>query len=131
MNIGDSLDLNGWLVIIDYRLFVIPYIYSDKYEMDEKIEISRPEIIFAVLDKILPLAGGKSFIFHEVKASGVLIGIDPVLIEINILFVKERGGDFVAIDVNGLELDKYKCDYEKFVNGGVGVKSNDWLDFCR
>lgn len=129
MNVGDIVELEGWLVIIDYRLFLIPENYSEDYESGEKIEISNPEIIFSVVDRISPLAGGKSFIFHRSKVSGVLIEIYPAKIKPTALFVEERGGDFFSVNLEGDGFEKYKTQYENFLKKRECAKSDDWLDY--
>ncbi|WP_434605120.1 hypothetical protein [Pseudomonas sp. R1-7] len=129
MNIEGVVDLEGWLVIIDYRLFLIPESYSDDYEVGEKIEVSNPEIIFSVVDKILPLAGGKSYIFHRSKISGALIEGLSKKIKPFELFVEERGGGFVAIDIDDHTIEKYKARYTYFLDAVGGVESDDWLDY--
>ncbi|MBF7145024.1 MULTISPECIES: hypothetical protein [Pseudomonas] len=128
MNIGDTIELDGWLVIIDYKLFLIPENYSESYEDGEKIEISNPEIIFSVMDEILPLAGGKSFIFHKSKISGVLIEISPMKIKPTALSVEERGRGFISIDIKG-DFEKHKARYEDLLKRRQNVKSDDWLDY--
>jgi hypothetical protein len=127
MNIGDVVELDGWLVIIDYRLFLIPENYSESYEDGEKIEMSNPEIMFSVMDEILPLAGGKSFIFHKSKVSGVLIELSPIKIKPTALSVEERGRGFISIDIEG-DVEKHKAQYEDFLKTRQNVKSGDWLD---
>lgn len=127
MNIGDLVKLNGWLVIIDYKLFLIPEIYSENYEDGEKVEISNPEIMFSVMDEVLPLAGGKSFIFHKSKVSGVLIEISPMKIKPVALSVEERGGSFVSIDIR-VNIEKNKARYEDFLKKRQNFKSGDWID---
>lgn len=126
---GELVDLDGWLVIIDYRLFLIPNSYPEDYESGEKIEVSSPEIIFSIMDKILPLAGARSFIFHKSRISGFLMAGLPKKIKPLKLFVQERGGDFVAIDVDERTIEKYKARYEVFFNAGRRVESDDWLDY--
>ncbi|ROM79719.1 hypothetical protein BK652_19700 [Pseudomonas brassicacearum] len=129
MNVERVVDLEGWLVIIDYRLFLMPEFYSDDYEGGEKVEVSNPEIIFSIMDKILPLAGGKSFIFHRSKISGTLIeGLSKKIRPLE-LFVEERGGGYVAIDVDDRTIEKYKARYRDFLNAGGGGESDDWLDY--
>jgi hypothetical protein len=128
MNIGDTVELDGWLVIIDYRLFLIPENYSESYEDGEKIEMSNPEIMFSVMDEILPLAGGKSFIFHKSKVSGVLIDLSPMKINPAALSVEERGRGFISIDIES-GVEKNKARYEDFLKGRKNVKSGDWLDY--
>lgn len=128
--VGDEvIELEGWLVIIGYRLFIIPECYSEDYENGEKIELSSPEIIFSVMDKILPLAGGKSFIFHKSKVLGVLMEGFPKKIKPVELFVEERKGGFIAIDVDDHAIDKYRAKYENFLKAGQDAKSDDWLDY--
>lgn len=128
MNIGDIVELDGWLVIIDYKLFLIPENYSKNYEDGEKIEMSNPAIMFSVMDEILPLAGGKSFIFHKSKVSGVLIELSPMKIELTALSVEERGRGFISIDIER-DVEKYKARYEDFLKMRQKVKSGDWLDY--
>ena len=48
MNVGDIVELEGWLVIVDYKLVLMPENYSESYEGGEKVEISNPEIMFSV-----------------------------------------------------------------------------------
>lgn len=128
MSIGDIVELEGWLVIIDYKLFLIPEDYSEGYEDGEKIEMSNPELMFSVMDEILPLAGGKSFIFHKSKVSGVLIELSPMKIKPTALSVEERGRGFISINVEG-DVEKYKARYEDFLKKRQNVKSSDWLDY--
>lgn len=129
MDIGDVVKLEGWLVIIDYRLFLMPENYSEDYESGEKIEISNPEIIFIVADQILPLAGGKSFIFHRSKVSGILISLSPLKIKLAALSVEERGQDFISINLESAKIEIYKTRYETFLSRGNNINSDDWLDF--
>ncbi|SDX79580.1 hypothetical protein SAMN05444064_1543 [Pseudomonas syringae] len=102
MNVGDIVELDGWLVIIDYKLFLIPDNYSKNYEDGEKIEIANPEIMFSVMDEILPLAGGKSFIFHKSKVSGGLRELSPMKIKPTALSVEETGRGFISINIEGV-----------------------------
>ncbi|MBY8930256.1 hypothetical protein J1G34_14530 [Pseudomonas sp. Wu6] len=128
MNIGDIVGMEGWLVVIDYKLFLIPENYSESYEDGEKIEISNPGIMFSVMDEILPLAGGKSFIFHKSKVSGVLIELSPMKIKPTALSVEERGRGFISIDIEG-DVEKNKARYEDLLKKRQNVKSGDWLDY--
>lgn len=128
MNAGDVVELNGWLVIIDYRPFVIPEDYPEDYESGEKIELSSPEIIFSVLDRVLPLGGGRSFLFHRVKVFGEVVVASPLKVKPNFLSVMERGGGFLSVSVDDDSMKKYKSSYERFVKG-KRIVSNDWLDF--
>ncbi|MBP0943708.1 hypothetical protein V2K16_26900 [Pseudomonas alliivorans] len=128
MNIGDIVELDGWLVIIDYKLFLIPENYAESYEGGEKIEMSNPEMMFSVIDEILPLAGGKSFIFHKSKVSGVLIELSPMKIKPTALFVEERGNGFISIDIE-CDVEKHKARYEEFLKKRRNVGFGDWLDY--
>ena len=129
MTVGDCVDLQGWLVIIDYRLFLIPENHSENYEEGDRYEISKPEIIFAVAELILPLAGGKSFIFHRSKLSGVVVGGAPIKIDPVSLSVEERQSGFVFINVSDVSLDKYRERYKAFLEKGRSVNSDDWMDY--
>jgi hypothetical protein len=129
MNIGACVDLQGWLVIVSHKLFLIPEAYSENYEDGERYEISRPEIIFAVAELVLPLGGGKSFIFHRSKLSGVVVGDSPIKIDPVFLSVEERGRGYISIDVAAASLDKYRERYQAFFEKGRSGNSNDWLDY--
>lgn len=130
MNIGDEVELEGWLVIIDYKPFLITGDCSENYENYEnyeKVEIENPEIIFCVIDRILPLGGGKSFIFHRSKVLGVLTEFTPMKIKPTALSVEERGGGFISIDIEG-NIEKYKAQYSDYVKSRSTIKSGDWID---
>lgn len=128
MDIDGLVELEGWLVVIDYRLFLIPENYSEDYEAGEKVELSNPEIMFSVIDKILPLAGGKSFIFHRAKVLGILIEVSPMKIKATALSVEERGHGFISISLDGDNVESNKSRYEDFLKKRR-VGSDDWLDY--
>ncbi|WP_409297478.1 hypothetical protein [Pseudomonas sp. KCJK8993] len=50
-----AVEIAGWLVIIDFRLFLIPLEYCDNYKYGEKIEFFESEFMLSIVDKILPL----------------------------------------------------------------------------
>jgi hypothetical protein len=129
MNVGGRVDLQGWLVIINHSLFLVPENYSENYEEGDRYEISRPEIIFAIAELILPLGGGKSFIFHRSNLSGVVVGDSPTKIDPVSLSVEERGRGYICIDVAAASIDRYRERYEAFCEKGYSVNSNDWLDY--
>ena len=129
MGVGDFVEFEGWLVIIDYRLFIIPSDYSENYEEGERVEISSPELIFSVIDKVHPLGGGKSFIFHRAKVSGVLVGELIKKIKPAVLLVEERGVGFVSISVDEEDLKRYQVQYEEFLSKRAENNSGDWLDY--
>lgn len=129
MKLGDFIELEGWLVIIDYKLFVIPEEYSVDYENGEKVEVINSEIMFSVTEKILPLAGGRSFIFHRAKISAYLVARFPMRVKLINLHVEERGAGFVRINIKGCDVGKCRAQYEKFLEGRRVIDSGDWLDY--
>lgn len=129
MKVGACVDLQGWLVIINHRLFLVPENYCENYAEGDRYEISRPEIIFAVAELVLPLGGGKSFIFHRSKLSGIVVSDSPIKINPVYLSVEERGRGYICIDVAAASLDRYRERYEDFCEKGRSVNSNDWLDY--
>ncbi|MDD0968528.1 hypothetical protein [Pseudomonas aphyarum] len=128
MKVGDFVELEGWLVIIDFRLFLVPENYSENYEQGEKVEISKPEIMFSITDSVLPLGGGRSFIFHRSKISGVLESVLPTVVAVTSLFVEERGGGFLCVDLEDKNIEKCKTRYDEFLEKNQAVNSDDWLD---
>lgn len=129
MNIGDVVELEGWLVVIGFRLFLVPEEYSENYEEGDRVEISRPEIMFSIMDKILPLGGGKSSIFHRARIAGVLEYVLPAKVKVTSIFVEERGGGFICIDLEDDSLEKNKARYDEFIRKNQSIKSDDWLDY--
>lgn len=129
MKVGDVVELEGWLVIIDFRLFLVPESYSENYEQGEKVEVSKPEIMFSISDSVLPLGGGRSFIFHRSKMTGILESVLPPVVAVKSLFVEERGGGFVCIDLEDKNIEKCKARYDEFLEKNQVINSDDWLDY--
>lgn len=129
MGAGDVIELEGQLVIIDFKLFLAPEECSENYEQGDRVEISRPEIMFSIMDKILPLGGGRSSIFHRARISGVIESVLPIKVKATSMFVEERGGGFVCIGLEDDTLEKNKPRYDEFLRKNQGVKSDDWLDY--
>lgn len=125
---GCPVELVGWLVIIDWALFLIPKDYVDDYEHDLKIEVAKPEIIFAVARKILPLGGGRSFIFHKAKLTGVVTSTRPLKVGLTALSVQERNAEFCSINLSQSDMREHKVSYEAFLKGRKDIESSDWLD---
>ncbi|MEA3237654.1 hypothetical protein OP492_23640 [Pseudomonas mosselii] len=128
MIVGEIVSSCGWLVIIDYKLYIIPEHYPEGYESSDKLEVSSPELIFVVVEKILPLGGGKSFIFHKADFSGIILSVSPARIELTDLVVHERGGRLVPICLDFENVSVYKSRYEEFASKGSVNNSDDWLD---
>ena len=101
VNAGDVLYINGsvevvgWLVIIDAKLFLLDEDLVDPYVESKKIQISEPLIAYSVRDAISPLGGGKSFVFHKAKIVGVLDGQPPLKIKVQDLIVENDRHEFV------------------------------------
>jgi hypothetical protein len=127
---SDNVELNGWIVIIDGDLYLLEANYRNKYEESAMIKVVDKHIMFCVRDKILPLGGGQSFMFHKAKIVGSLSVSQRQEIEISPrdLFVEERGGDFIRIDIDPESVRRSREKYEKtFVEPREGW-SGDWLD---
>lgn len=129
MGVGDVVELEGQLVIIDFKLFLVPEECSGNYEQGGRVEISRPEIIFSIMDKILPLGGGRSFIFHRARVAGIIENVLPIQVKATAIFVEERGVGFVCIDLEDDTLEKNKPRYDEFLRKSLNVKSDDWIDY--
>ncbi|WLH82242.1 hypothetical protein [Pseudomonas sp. FP2338] len=90
--------------------------------------MSNPEIMFSVMDEILPLGGGKSFIFYKSKVSGVLMELSPMKIKPTALSVEERGRGSISVDIE-VDVEKHKARYEDFLKNRQNIKFGDWLDY--
>lgn len=124
----ESLTLEGWLVVIEAGLFVLEKEYKQSYEESKKIRIQNADIVYAVRDKIQPLGGGGSFVFHECKISGVLCwGVEPT-IEVGSIFVFEVPAGFRAVDISPQEIARCKKKYGNRYLIPSTIDSDDWLD---
>jgi hypothetical protein len=129
-NFDALLDLTGWIVVIDRELYLLEHMYLEEYENSKMIKISDKYIMFCIREKILPLGGGKSFLFHKARIIGSLSVSNRQAIEIlpQELFVEERGGGFIKIDIDPESVKRSRERYEKtFVHPPEGW-SGDWLD---
>ncbi|WP_236209839.1 hypothetical protein [Pseudomonas tohonis] len=94
MTAGGSVVLTGWLIIIDFKLHLVQVDQAEQVEgceSSQRIEISEPEIIFSVLQRILPLGGGNSFIFHRARVCGVMTSGVQQVVKVISMLVEERG----------------------------------------
>ncbi|AQL37950.1 hypothetical protein [Pseudomonas syringae] len=132
--VGDNevIKISGWLVIVDYRLFVIPEDYVGDYKSSARIEFFDSAVIFSVADKILPLGGGESFIFHRAAvvgrpvAGGVFLQIDPISLD-----VEERSVGYVHIKMEDEDVIGNRVRYKEFLKGREVVDVADWLSFYK
>ncbi|MDG9968243.1 MAG: hypothetical protein ACN6OP_10665 [Pseudomonadales bacterium] len=120
--------LEGWLVIINEGLYVLENEYKDPYWDSKKIKIRNSEIIYPVRDKILPLGGGNSFVFHKCRIQGGLVWDAAPMVEVESILVYEKPAGFIAIDISQAEIARCKKKYgEQFFSNSTS-SSRDWLD---
>ncbi|MCD9568839.1 hypothetical protein [Pseudomonas protegens] len=122
---GGLVELTGWLVIIDYRLFIV----ADAHDKAKRIEFFDSAVVFSVEEKISPLGGGGSFIFHRAKVVGWLVEAKPPKIKPVTLNVEERTGEVVSIDLESKSSNKAR--YDEFLRHRDVISSVDWLDFYK
>ncbi|MFJ7142537.1 hypothetical protein [Pseudomonas protegens] len=122
---GALVELTGWLVIIDYRLFIV----ADARDKSKKVEFFDSAVIFSVEEKISPMGGGDSFIFHRAKVVGWFVEAKPPKIKPVTLNVEERTSEIVSIDLESKSSNKAR--YDEFLRRGDVISSVDWLDFYK
>ncbi|MFU6374974.1 hypothetical protein ACM792_07290 [Metapseudomonas otitidis] len=130
MTAGGSVLVTGWLIIIDFKLYLVQVDQAEQVEnceSSQRIEVSEPEIIFSVLERILPLGGGNSFIFHRARVCGVMASGVQSVVKVISMSVEERGGGFVSIAIGG-SAERHRAKYQEFISKR-GIKSSDWLDY--
>ncbi|WP_153066127.1 MULTISPECIES: hypothetical protein [Xanthomonas] len=128
MNIRDYLYLECWVTIANCKLYLVHEDYYSANTSGHIFEVSRPEIMFSIMEKILLLGGGHSGIFHRVKAEGILTSVNRKLLKVTTLSVKERHGDFKSIIIDDEYLKIYEPRYLEFLKKFFDVHSHDWLD---
>lgn len=111
--ISAEQELSGWLVIIDNELYLLEENLCEDYKQSLKIKLSDRNIIYAIRQKILPLGGGESFVFHKAKVTGFLqFGVSPEIVARS-LYIQERGhDDMIAIDITQNAISNGKKQYE-------------------
>ena len=130
MTAGGSVVVTVWLIIIDFKLYLVQVDQAEQVEnceSSQRIEVSEPEIIFSVLERILPLGGGNSFIFHRARVCGVMTSGVQRVVKVISMSVEERGGGFVPIAIEG-SAERHRAKYQEFISKR-GIKSSDWLDY--
>ena len=121
------VELSGWLIFVEAKLFLLEENFGGSFADGKRLRIANSSIIFPVRDKILPLGGGESFIFHKAKIFGELSALGEVVLVVERLFVLERGGDeFFEIDLSSENIEANKKRYGNLLEKR---KSDDWLDF--
>ncbi|USJ02322.1 hypothetical protein MUG10_09605 [Xanthomonas prunicola] len=129
MNILDYLYLECWVTAVNCKLYLVREDYYCQNASSHIAEVSRPEIIFSIMDKILLLGGGRSGIFHRAKAEGLLTNASLKTLKLTALSVRERNGNFIKINVDEEYLKRYKTRYLEFLKKSSGIESDDWLDY--
>jgi hypothetical protein len=125
---GAVYSLSGWLVIIGNELFILEESYAEPYEVSKKVRILNSDIVYAVRDRIYPLGGGKSFVFHRVKAIGRFVSVEDSTIDIESLCVYEKPAGFISIDIDSKNIELCKRKYGAYILNGGNSSSGDWLD---
>lgn len=122
-----TVDVSGWLVIIDFGLYVIGENYSEPFEDNDKICLSNSDVAYSVRESILPLGGGKSFIFHRVKMSGCFDKNTDVF-EVKSMLLEDVPGKYVVINLDAEFIAQAKNKYPGLMDRS-GVDSRDWIDY--
>lgn len=116
------------VTIIGSKIYLVPENHYDEEKSEEPIEISRPEIIFSIMEEVPILGGGcRSSIFHRAKAEGLLLSNYPKKIKITSLSL-ECEGKAIRIKTDDEYLERHKKRYIEMVKDSFKVKSTDWLD---
>ncbi|WP_153066824.1 hypothetical protein [Xanthomonas arboricola] len=129
MIILDYLYLECWVTVVNYKLYLVREDYYCQNASSYIAEVSRPEIIFSITEKIFLLGGGRSGIFHRAKAEGLLTNASRKTLKVTALSVKERNGDFIRINVGEEYLKIHETRYLEFLRKSSGIQSDDWLDY--
>lgn len=125
---GVVYSLSGWLVIIGDELFILEENYAAPYDISKKLRISNSDIAYAVRDRIYPLGGGRSFVFHRAKATGRFVSVEDSTIDIESLCVYEKPAGFISIDMDAKNIELCKRKYGAYIFNGGNSSSGDWLD---
>jgi hypothetical protein len=122
-----ALEITGWLVIIGCELCVIRSDYVEPFENNNKVRLSPSDMVFAVRDSVLPLGGGKSFVFHRVRMKG---RFDPRsdIFEVGAILLEVELGKYVSVDLSAEFTAQAKKKYPGLMDKS-DVESRDWIDY--
>lgn len=124
----ETVNVSGWLVIIDFELYVVGENYSEPFEDNDKIRLLNSEIAYSVRDSVLPLGGGKSFIFHRVKMAGYF-DEKTDFFEVESMLLEDVPGKYVVINISAEFIAQAKSKNPGLMDRS-GVDSRDWIDYC-
>lgn len=110
-----NTELTGWIVLLDDGLFIFQEDLPNEIKSALKVKILNLDIEFSLIDSLLPLGGGISLFFHKCRVNGKLHISEVPTIEINSLFVLERGQDEMQeVNISQEAIDKAKLAYPDY-----------------
>ncbi|WP_434572526.1 hypothetical protein [Pseudomonas sp. Z3-8] len=123
----ETVNVSGWLVIIDFGLYVVGENYSEPFESGDKIRLLNSDIAYSVRDTVLPLGGGKSFIFHRVKIVG-FFDRGSGCFEVESMMLEDIPGRYVSINLSAEFIALAKAKFPGLMDRS-GIDSEDWIDY--
>lgn len=108
---NQSINLNGWLVLIEGKLYLLDEDLRSNYKDTPRIRIAETDIKYVLRKELSPLGGGDSFVFHEANIKGKFHAKIEPEVEVEELLVKE-GGLIKKIDITALSIETAKKEFE-------------------
>ena len=135
--LNQCIEVEGLLVVINKKLFILANDLNGKdYQKTVGILVSDPEIIYVLNKEIIFTYSGSSFVFHQVKAKGVIqfnesFGIQIQILEMVIQEHNPVSSDlknkkiWITIPIDRLAIANAKLAYPKLLEENDSL---DWLD---
>jgi len=121
------IELAGWLVLLESRLYLFKSDISENYKNEEKVEVSNAEIAFPVIDSVSPLGGGDSPIFFRARLNGFLVDAPQPMIEVVLLSVEDQPKGFVYVDIDLGNIERLRSKHQSLLFKVPLASSWDWL----
>jgi hypothetical protein len=130
VNVGDRVELTGWLVDASDGLYILGDHTPEDIDFPCRVLVGNGNVIYPILEKVPCLGGGWSLLFYRVKVEAVVECKSPWMIRVeNILIERDRGsGKYLKIDVSPSIVAAHvhkRGDY-KFKRSRDPMR--DWLD---
>jgi hypothetical protein len=121
--------VSGWLVDWKDGLYLLGDHFPEDYDYPFRIKISNSNVIYAILQEVPTLGGGRSLLFYRAKMLCVVNSVDPWLIDVHAIEIEasRESGRYVKIDIDPkmlVELVKNNGDYDFNRRGRL---FNDWI----
>lgn len=121
-----SIDLTGWIILMDNNLYLLEDNYKPDYRVCKKINIENRDIAY-VLEKIVsPLGGTESFLFHRAIVSGMIASFPDLTIIPSEIYVEGSNKELEKVDISKENIERCKANSSDLFDTTKNI--GNWFD---